>query len=120
MIERMYEGRRGRDGILHVWVVDEGERHPLDPRLDLADECPNGLQDRHQLAIALIANATGDDAKAQLHALDFKRRFVATLTRDWATSRETVLLVLAAIERDARRATRGRFNPNLRPGVKKG
>lgn len=105
---KTYSGRRDRDGKTHVWVVNDGVTAPLDPRFDLANKSPTGFEWGYggsgpaQLAIAIIADATGDDAKALRCCQAFKFRVLASLDRErsWSLTRETVLLILAAIERD--------------------
>lgn len=58
----------GRDW--SVTVIEDGERRPLDPRLDLRRHSPDGFSWGYlgsgpsQLALALAANATGDDRRA--------------------------------------------------------
>jgi hypothetical protein len=124
VVERMYEGRRVRQ-VAYVDVVEGSRRWPLNARIDLVQKCPaldwgffgNGPT---QLALALIADATNDDQKALRHMEAFKQRIVASLPRPRFTlSRETVLLVLTAIENDSTRAARHIFNRNKQPGARR-
>lgn len=106
-----YEGRRDKDGTPRVYVVEDNTVGPLPPRLDLANKSPTGLNWGYagsgpaQLALAIVADATGDDDRALRLYQAFKARFVQNLdaASPWQISRETVLLMLAAIERDGPR-----------------
>ena len=73
-----------------VKVTEEwGIHRPLNPRLDLANKSPDGFQWGYagsgpaQLALALIADATGDDALALRTYQLFKERFVAIWGQTW-------------------------------------
>ena len=75
----------------HVW---------LDPRLDIANHSPTGLEWGYmgsgpsQLAIALIADATGDDEKAGNTRLcqQFKRDVIAQMpSREWILGQEFIV-----------------------------
>lgn len=108
-IERVYYGERGADGACRVYYIDDKrERTVLPLRLDLENKSPTGFgwgyagSGPAQLALALLANATGDDARAIASYQAFKFRFVVGLRQfePWAVSRDTVLLMLSAIERD--------------------
>lgn len=106
MKERVYEGRRGADGSAQVYYLEGNERWPLPLRLDLANKSPTGFNWGYagsgpaQLAIALLADALGDDAKALRCAEKFKVRYICNLDqfRPWAISREAVRLMAGAIE----------------------
>jgi len=106
--QKFYEGRRTADGTTEVMVVDGALRVPLPPRLDLENKSPTGFNWGYggsgpaQLALAMIADATGSDQKARAHMQEFKRRFVAHLdpAAPWSISREAVKLMVGAIERD--------------------
>lgn len=75
-------------GIVKV-VDDSGKHRELNPRRDLADKSPDGFQWGYegsgpaQLALALIADATGDDRLALRTYQEFKRRFVAIWGQTW-------------------------------------
>lgn len=119
MSERMYEGKRLPTGDCLVDVIEDGRRTPLPLRLDLDNKSPVfdwghlGVGPA-QLALALLADASGDNGRALYFALDFKRRFVSNLPQDrWSASRESVLLVLSAIERDLTQPGRNRLNHNF-------
>lgn len=88
-MNRIYYGER-INGVARVWVATEGgdRMRDLDPRLDLANRSPSGLEWGYggsgpaQLALALLADATGDDGAALALHQDFKWRFVARFDRD--------------------------------------
>ena len=131
--DRCYEGKRGLDGVCRVDVVELAARYPLEPRLDLWNRTPrptvavatfdwgyDGIGPS-QLALAMLADATGDDQRALKNLLAFKRRMIGSLPRlRWTVSRETVLLVLNAIERDESRPAHGKWNANKQTGARKG
>ena len=84
---KVYEGIRDKDGTLNVTVNGQ----PLDPRLDLWNHSPTGLECGYggsgpaQLALALLADCLRDGkAAVQLHQ-SFKWAVVACLPRShWA------------------------------------
>jgi len=108
MKERIYEGRRGADGSAQVYYLEGNERWPLPLRLDLESKSPTGFNWGYagsgpaQLALALLADALGDDSKALRCYQMFKQRFVCSLDqyKPWAISREAVKLMAGAIEVD--------------------
>ncbi len=63
----------------------------LDPRLDLANKSPTGFawgyggSGPSQLALAILADHTGDDARALRCFQDFKRAFIATAPEEGFT-----------------------------------
>ena len=77
---KMYQGTRA--GLAADLTVDG---HPLNPRLDLWNHSPSGFEWGYggsgpaQLALALLADHTGDDAKAVTLHQDFKRSLVSDL-----------------------------------------
>ena len=85
---RLYVGVRRRD---HVSVVrvDEGQTPvELPARFDLRNHSPDGFEWGYsgsgpaQLALAIVADATGDNDQAQLLYQDFKDAVVAHLDHD--------------------------------------
>lgn len=71
-----------------VSVIIDGESYPLDPRLDLIDhgcESPSRFGWGHhgagpsQLALAILADFTRDDAFARAHHMEFKRKCIGLL-----------------------------------------
>ncbi len=91
---KIYRGRRTETGCV---VTVDG--HDLPPRLDLFNHSPTGFEWGYhgsgpaQLALALLADATGDDKLALRLYQDFKRDTIANysqsefddwqLTQDW-------------------------------------
>lgn len=80
---KLYEGQRTPGGAA---VTADGR--PLDLRHDLRNHSPDGPEWGYsgsgpaQLALALLADATGDDELAQAHYQRFKREVVAGFERD--------------------------------------
>lgn len=80
---KLYEGIRSPEG---TQVNADGR--PLDLRHDLRNHSPAGAEWGYsgsgpaQLALALLADATGDDELAQAHYQRFKREVVAGFERD--------------------------------------
>jgi hypothetical protein len=82
---KRYQGRR--EGSAAEVTVDG---RPLNPRFDLWDHSPSGFEWGYggsgpaQLALALLADHTGDDEEAVALHQDFKRVVVARLPyRGW-------------------------------------
>lgn len=103
---KSYSGKRDKSGICHVWVVEAGDSRALPPRLDLANHSPTGFEWGYagsgpaQLALAILADATGDDLTAAALHQKFKFERVATLRRDkdWSM---TQAAVLAFVQKEA-------------------
>jgi hypothetical protein len=79
---KLYRGVRKMSGV-HVVVIADGEASALDPRLDLRCHSPDGLEWSYtgsgpsQLALAICADALGDDARAVWLYMAFKFDHVA-------------------------------------------
>ena len=94
---RQYRGAVTEHG--QLVVVEEGaESRGLDPRFDLHTHTPDGFswglpgRGAAQLALALAADATGDDARAKLAADDLAYRLTAALPADgWVLSEREVV-----------------------------
>jgi hypothetical protein len=93
-METKYVGTRTREGC-KVEKDEEGkEPAVLDPRLDLWNHSPTGLEWSYggsgpaQTALALLADATGDDRLAVSLHQDFKRQFVARFPKQGFTMTE--------------------------------
>ena len=96
-----------------VDVIDKeapGGGYPLNLRLDLRNHSPSGPEWGYggsgpaQLALALLADALGDDERAQRMYQDFKFRVVGRLPHDkWELSQEDIVQTVAELE-----AKRGR------------
>ncbi|MBI3408191.1 MAG: hypothetical protein HY040_07530 [Planctomycetes bacterium] len=93
-----------------VDVIDAGNPngggYALDPRQDLRNHSPTGYEWGYsgsgpaQLALALLADALGDDEKAQRHYQDFKFKVVARLPHDrWELSQEDICHSVAELAR---------------------
>ena len=103
--DRVYHGLRGPDGTCHVIVVsvDAILGRPLPLRLDLLNKSPTGFEWGYegsgpaQLALALCADASGDDAAALRVFHLFKSHVVSRLPRD-----EPWTLTLADVRRHCR------------------
>jgi hypothetical protein len=101
MVERFYCGEAPRQ----VTVREGDERQPLDPRFDLRKHSSAGLawgdgsaEAAHQLALALLADALRDDARAIGVHLDFSRRVVPLFPARWTITRSRILAYANTIE----------------------
>ena len=90
MLERLYTGKRrqhvGGRGV-DVEVTRGDEHRPLPPRLDLKEhsttlEWGYGTGGPAQLALAILADVTGDDAYAERHYHWFKLEVVSRFAWD--------------------------------------
>lgn len=85
------ERGEGGPGTVRIQHPD-GRREALDPRHDLRNHSPDGFQWGYggsgpaQLALALVADATGDDALAQRVYQSFKFKTVAGWAASWRIS----------------------------------
>ena len=81
---KVYEGGRSLDGVM---VMVDGA--PLNPRYDLKRYSPAPFEWTYegdgprQLALALLADHLGDDARAQALTERFMREVVAELDNAW-------------------------------------
>lgn len=100
---KSYLGYRLVGGTLvQVWQSEHTKS--LAPRLDLRDHSPTGLEWGYQgsgpaqLALALLADATGNDVYACDRYQDFKRDIVANWAQDrgWAITLAQILEWVAA------------------------
>ena len=105
--ETVYSGDSDPENCEYSVIVREGVRTAfLDPRLDLANHSPTGLSWGYagsgpaQLALALLAHATGYDKRALKNYQTFKARVVAKLPRNWKLTRSQVLSELLKIEQE--------------------
>jgi Family of unknown function (DUF6166) len=92
---KIYEGGRSLDGA--VVTVDGA---PLDPRYDLKRFSPAGFEWTYvgdgprQLALALLADHLGDDAKALALTENFMRKVVAELDNAWRLTSEELQMAI--------------------------
>ncbi|WP_020474579.1 DUF6166 domain-containing protein [Zavarzinella formosa] len=101
-----YAADKTPDGC-EVMVLDlthEGGGYPLNPRNDLRDHSPDGFNWGYsgsgpsQLALAILADALGDDKLADRMHIDFKNKVISRLDKDrWTLSEEDVRLAVADI-----------------------
>lgn len=88
---KTYRGGRSLDGAV-VTVAEEGQERPLDPRHDLKRLSSTGFEWTYegagpaQLALALLADHLGDDARALRLYDAFMRAVVADLDNSWELS----------------------------------
>src|SRR5438067_13916701 len=110
--DTIYHGVRLRTGAHVTRTTDEGGTKPLplEPSRELRNHSPTGFEWGYggsgpaQLALALLADALGDDERAQRLYQDFKFKVVGRLDRDrWEMSQEDVVQAAARLE-----AERGR------------
>src|SRR5262249_34762079 len=85
---KVYHGYRDADGHCRILVMTEGDISALPPRLDLESHSPTGFEwgcagsGPAQAALAILADALGDDRRAiRLHQ-PFKFEVIAKLPRD--------------------------------------
>jgi len=86
-----YKGLRGSNGCIVSAVDERGKHRPLPLRLDLDNHSPTGFEWGYagsgpaQLALAILADALGDDERAQRLHQKFKGKFVQNWDKDsWA------------------------------------
>lgn len=101
---KTYEGKLGRDGACVVTVVEEGRPdRALPARRDLRNHSSSfnwssGGHAPAQLALALIADATGSDATAIATYQLYKWRVIARIEGDvWSLTDAQVRAVVEAI-----------------------
>src|ERR1043166_2332245 len=100
MIAKCYIGKRNDKGRCEVFVRNGGSQKPLPPRDDLFNHSPDGFEWGYfgsgpaQLALAILADLTGDDNLAVRLHQDFKQDAIAGLRRgqtdEWVITAEQV------------------------------
>jgi hypothetical protein len=96
---KIYNGRRHptRGGPGEVFVTKDGIARELDPRSDIYNHSPTGFQWGYpgsgpaQLALALIADATGDDSLTRASYQRFKQEVVVSLPVEWELTHEQII-----------------------------
>ncbi|MHB8524355.1 MAG: DUF6166 domain-containing protein [Limisphaerales bacterium] len=92
---KTYHGSRTADGTSEVWVSDGAKKYPLPLRLDLRNHSPTGFAWGYggagpvQLALALMADACGDEA-AQGNYQDYKWAIIAGLPASWTLTEAAI------------------------------
>jgi len=87
MPRKFYCGARRESGCA-VLAIEDGERRPLEPRLDLCNHSPTGFEWGYggsgpaQLALALLCDVFGDEKALDLYQ-DFKFEVVASWRETW-------------------------------------
>lgn len=106
---KTYEGERPTprhpDGCKVVVVLD-GRRRDLNPRFDIRNHSPTGFEWGYsgsgpaQLALAICADALGDDARARAVYQDFKSEVISGLRGSrWTMDAKFVREVVEEIEK---------------------
>jgi hypothetical protein len=103
---KLYAGIHDRDGKCHVHVVEDGDSHALKLRRDLRDHNTNfawgyGGSGPAQLALAILADALDDDARAVRLHQRFKFDVIVGLeqTQDWDLTHAAVLAAVYRLEK---------------------
>lgn len=112
--EKIYQGIRHRSGHCEVCVVEPSlaaplrrpatSSRPLPLHLELRNHSPTGFAWGYggsgpaQLALAILTDATGEQALAVRHYQEFKFQFVAGWGDSWRITQTEVLSFLASRE----------------------
>jgi hypothetical protein len=105
---KTYRGWRDMDGKCHITVRAPGKRgRALNPRLGLVNHSPTGFEWGYggsgpaQAALALLADALGDDERAVRLHQGFKFAVIGGLDRDepWEMTDDEVTASAARLER---------------------
>ena len=101
MVERFYCG----DAPRQVTFREGANRQPLEPRFDLRNNSSTGFGwgeadagSAQQLALALLADALGNDARALSVHQEFSRRVIPLFPKRWTISRSRILAYVDRIE----------------------
>lgn len=103
-----YCGKRYGDQSAEVFIRDAGSIRPLSPRFDLRNHSPTGFEWGYggsgpaQLALAILADHLGDDAKALRFYQRFKARVIAIIPqeKDWTLTPADVDWQLGVIAKE--------------------
>jgi len=99
----IYHGSRDANHDAKVFVTGDGDRRRLPLRLDLDNHSPTGFEWGYggsgpaQLALALIAHATGDDDLAVKLHQQFKWKVVSSLPAAWCMTETMIKNVVAEL-----------------------
>ena len=103
MVERFYYGEAPGK----VTVREGAEKRPLDPRFDLRKHSTTGFAwgrdggtagSAQQLALALLADALRDDARASRVHHDFNSRVIPLFPKRWTITRSRIIAYVDRIE----------------------
>jgi hypothetical protein len=105
---KLYRGDPKDDSLQNVRVYDNGSFYPLTLRLDLQNHSPTGFawgyggSGPHQLALALLSDATGDDRLAINYYRHYVVDVISTLDMDqpFEVSQVSILAWLKAKRRE--------------------
>ena len=116
---KTYHGRRDENLECHVDIVtSDGRRRPLPLRLDLDNHSPTGFNWGYggsgpaQLALALLADAFGDDDLAVFWHQEFKRKWVSALPDEWASDEASIRKILLGIRAQCREKWLSKWEEN--------
>ena len=107
LTSKVYKGIRGADGVAHVYVSEAGRPDRLlAPRTDLFMLFSTGLDWGYygngpaQCALAILADALGDDLRAVRVHNGFHASMIANLPRHlaWQLTQEQVIEIVKDIE----------------------
>jgi len=101
--EGIRHGTQPSDPVKVTVREDEGEPSELNPRLDLWEHSPDGVNWGYngsgpaQLSLALLADATGDDQQAARLYQKFKFRVVSRLMDGWKMTDKEIQQIIRTI-----------------------
>ncbi len=109
---KIYTGRRRKDGTCEVWVTDAEDKHqlgsaplacrPLPLRTDVRNHSPTGFAWGYggsgpaQLALALLLDALGDEQLALQYYQDFKWKCVVRWNYSWRITAQQIRAFVAS------------------------
>ena len=99
LTERFYFGQR--DGQVTVRESNDDAKRPLPPRSVPLKQGADASE-RARIALALLADALGDEARAIATYEHFSRRVVARFPERWTITRSRVLAHVKMIEHEKR------------------
>jgi hypothetical protein len=126
MAERFYCG----EAPSKVIVREGAEKRPLDPRFDLRKHSTTGFAwggddggagSAQQLALALLADALRNDARASRVHHDFNSRVISLFPKRWTITRSRIIAYVDRIETEHNTMPlddkRRPYTDSLRPGT---
>jgi hypothetical protein len=106
---KLYRGIRDASGVAHIYVIEPDKPwRLLDPRTDLFRDCMTGLDWGYsgsapaQCALAILADALGDDLRAVLYHKGFAFCTIERLPRHlpWEINEKDIVAMVANIDSD--------------------